>query len=105
VIVVVIVVEKQFNTEALDTDFNFDTDFDFDFDTDSKSTHSKGNTNWTSIPFSAKPNAIALGQPYSNSHFGLSQPIWPIGCVAVIGWLGFGCQVSVAVRMELTPET
>jgi hypothetical protein len=41
----------------------------------------------------------------STSHFGLSQPIWPIGCAAVSGWLGFGCQVSVAVLMELTPET
>jgi hypothetical protein len=47
-------IENQFNTETLD----FDTDFDFDFD--SKSTNSKGSTNWTSIPFSAMPNAVTL---------------------------------------------
>jgi hypothetical protein len=47
-------IENQFNTAALDTDF--DTDFDFD----SKNTNSKGDTNWTSITFSAKPNAVTL---------------------------------------------
>jgi hypothetical protein len=40
----------EFDPAALDTDFDFD----------SKNTNSKGNTNWTSIPFSAKPNAVTL---------------------------------------------
>jgi hypothetical protein len=57
-----IAIENQFNTEALDTDF--DTDFDFE----TKNTNSKGNTNWTSSPFSAKPNTVTLRQTLRSSN-------------------------------------